>query len=95
MEDPTQIVVDVRCAPGSRRQGILTTEHPMSAGGVPILILDGVPLRAEDLPRGCRIVLRWRREYAGAVWRLVQKAKTEGRYPITALGHSKRPGFSE
>ncbi len=67
----------------------------MSAGGVPILILDGVPLRAEDLPPGCRIVLRWRREYTGAVWRLVQKAKTGGRYPITALGHSKHPDVSE
>ena len=74
--------------------GLLTTDHPMSAGGIPILILDGVPLRAEDLPPGCRIVLRWRKEYAGAVWRLVQKARTEGRYPLIALGHSRGPQVS-
>ena len=91
MEGPTQVVVDVRCTPGSHRMGILTVDHPLSSDGIPILMLDGVPLRAEDLPPGCRMVLRWRKEYGGAVWRLVQKARTEGHYPVTALGHSRNP----
>ena len=75
--------------PGSHRRGILTTDHPQSSDGVPILILDGEVCGPRDLPPDCKVVVAWGGPYSEPVWHLVKRAREDGKYPIVFFATSK------
>jgi hypothetical protein len=75
--------------PGNRRRGILTTDHPESSGGIPVLVIDGEVRLARDLPSGCKVVVTWGGPYSELVWTLVKRAKEDARYPVVFFATSK------
>ena len=74
--------------PGSHRRGILTTDHPQSSHGVPVLVLDGEVYGPGDLPSDCMVVA-WAGPYSKPVWQLVKRAKEDAKYPIRFFATSK------
>jgi len=75
--------------PGNVRRGILTTDHPQSSHGVPVLILDGEVYSPGDLPPDSMVVVAWAGPYSKPVWQLVRSAKEDAKYPIRFLATSK------
>lgn len=75
-----QISVDINW-PDNHRRGVLTTEHPQSSYGIPVLVFDGEPCGPAELAPDVRVTATWRKVRTGPVWALIQKAIDAG-YPI-------------
>jgi hypothetical protein len=67
--------------PGHHERGLLTTDHPQSSYGIPVLVIGGIAHGIADLPPGCVVRVVWKKTRTGPVWVLIQKAIDAG-YPI-------------
>ena len=76
-----QLPVDIHWQ-GNHRSGLLTTEHPSSSHGIPVLVFDGRPYDAGDLPSGCKVVVTWCKVRTGPVWELVERVLTARIFPV-------------
>lgn len=75
-----QVALDVSW-PQNHRRGILTTDHPSSSYGLPVLVFDGQAHGPGELPPETTLTLTWRRARTGPVWAIVAKAQEI--YPLT------------